>query len=250
MKIAFSIIACALMACFAIQSPQAGPVGFRLVSAASFSPANLQGLKLWFDASQITGLSDGDSVTNWFDLSGNSNTATQSTASKRFTYETGEINGLPIVRGDGVDDFFDISTPLSLTNYTVFAVVKRAAGSQGVLFGAEGAGSSYMGIYTTFGGTLQNENGSFAGNIAADPATAATWRFTASSGTASFGTNGSDSTFANPVTGAFRFGRIGNRAAGEHFSGDLGEVIVYDTALSVDSRQSVERYLRAKWGTP
>ena len=218
--------------------------------AAAWSPASIAGLQLWLDASQIAGLNDGDAVATWSDRSGNGNNATQATASKRFTYQTGEINGLPIVRGDGIDDFFDVTTPLNLTDYTVFAVVKRAAGSQSVLAGAEGAGQSYMGIFTTFGATLQNENGSFAGNIASDPAVAALLRFSASSGNASFGLDGSDTAFASAVTGSFRFGRIGSRASGQYFAGDLGEVVIYNTALGLVNRQLVESYLRTKWGTP
>lgn len=227
-------------------------VSFRGSSEGSsaFNPASIVGLQLWLDASQITGLNDGDAVATWSDRSGNSNNATQATASKRLTYQTGEINGLPIVRGDGIDDFFDLTSPLDLTDYTVFAVMKRAAGAQSVLAGADGAGQSYMGIFTTFGGTLQNENGSFAGNIAADPAVAALLRFSASSGNASFGLDGSDTAFATAVTGSFRFGRIGSRASGQYLAGDLGELIIYNSALGLVNRQLVENYLRAKWGTP
>jgi len=72
---------------------------------SAFSPASIAGLQLWLDASQITGLNDGDAVTTWPDLSGNGNNATQATGSKKPTYQTSEQNGRPGVLADGVDDF-------------------------------------------------------------------------------------------------------------------------------------------------
>src|SRR5690606_14284499 len=45
-----------------------------------FSPADIAGLKLWLDATAITGLSDSDPVTTWVDQSGEGNDATQSSS--------------------------------------------------------------------------------------------------------------------------------------------------------------------------
>ena len=64
----------------------------------SFLPAgNLAG---WYKADAITGLSDGDAVASWVDSSGNGNTLTQSTSGAKPSYETNEVNSLPIVRFD------------------------------------------------------------------------------------------------------------------------------------------------------
>jgi hypothetical protein len=115
-------------AAVAAGSALAGPVGFRLPGAA-WTPRSIASLQLWLDASQITGLNDGDAVTTWADLSGNGNDATQATGSKKPTYQTNELNGRPVVRFDGVDDW--VESPLSFSSdfLTVFAVVKRGAGN-------------------------------------------------------------------------------------------------------------------------
>jgi hypothetical protein len=64
----------------------------------SFLPAdNLAG---WYKADAITGLSDGDAVASWVDSSGRGNTLTQSTSGAKPSYETNEVNSLPIVRFD------------------------------------------------------------------------------------------------------------------------------------------------------
>src|ERR1700752_640719 len=64
-------------------------------------------LFLWLAAGNLT-LSDGQAVTTWPDVSGTSNNATESTHSPIF--KTNIINGLPVVRFDGV------SSKLSLVN--------------------------------------------------------------------------------------------------------------------------------------
>src|SRR3990167_10530119 len=69
-----------------------------------FSPKAIPGLVFWADASYITGLNDGDSVTTWNDLSGNDNHATQSTAAQKPILKLNIINGRPVVRFDATDD--------------------------------------------------------------------------------------------------------------------------------------------------
>jgi hypothetical protein len=38
--------------------------------------------------------------------------------------------------------------------------------------------------------------------------------------------------------------------SGRSWDGDIAEVILYSDALSDADRQTIENYLRAKWGTP
>lgn len=81
---------------------------------------------LWLKAQCITGLNDGDSVGTWPDNSGNSNDASQATASQKPTWEKNEINGFPIVRFDGSNDCMSISWhgSLDVPQYTFMAIVK------------------------------------------------------------------------------------------------------------------------------
>ena len=111
-------------------------------SPAAWTPASIAGLQLWLDASQITGLNDGDAVATWSDLSGNGNHATQATASKRPTYQTNEQNGLPVVLGDGVDDFLECASAVFPTaDFTIYAVLKNVSG-QGQNYRAFGSSDS------------------------------------------------------------------------------------------------------------
>lgn len=105
--------------------------------AAAFSPASIPGLELWLDASQITGLSDGDPISTLTDISSNAWQATQGTASKKPTYLTNIKNGQPVIRFDGVDDIVTNTTCTSfngLTGATLFYAYKfNNAGSTGFL---------------------------------------------------------------------------------------------------------------------
>src|SRR5262245_19031906 len=89
-----------------------------------FSPSVLPGLKAWYDATTIAGLSDGSAVAQWNDISGNANHLTQATGSKQPLYKTGIVKGLPIVRFDGVDDFlrgtFGSTVAQTLTIVSIF----------------------------------------------------------------------------------------------------------------------------------
>lgn len=77
--------------------------------AAGFNPADLAPMDLWLDASQETGLVNGDPVPTLTDFSGNARNATQATAAKQPTYQTGVQNGRAVFRFDGIDDV--LATP-------------------------------------------------------------------------------------------------------------------------------------------
>lgn len=79
--------------------------GLLLAKAGGFHPLQIANCQLWLDAAQITGLVDADPVTTWNDLSGNARNASQATSANKPTYRTSQINGLPVVRFDGTDDF-------------------------------------------------------------------------------------------------------------------------------------------------
>ena len=73
----------------------------------SFSPTSIPNLALWLDASDASTLTlDGsNNVSEWRDKSGAARHLTQGTALNRPSYVTGVLNGLPVVRPDGVNDF-------------------------------------------------------------------------------------------------------------------------------------------------
>lgn len=78
-------------------------------ASGNFGASSISGCVLWLSASRIVGLSDGAAVSTWSDLSGQGNDATQTTATNQPTYRLNAINGRPVVRTDGVDNFLNVN---------------------------------------------------------------------------------------------------------------------------------------------
>lgn len=79
---------------------------------------------LWYDASTLS-LNDGDAVSQWNDISVNARHVIQTNASKRPTYQSKEINLLPCVRFDGVDDFLTNTGSLDINGAYYVTMVAR-----------------------------------------------------------------------------------------------------------------------------
>lgn len=98
------LIFLALTAC-AWSQPTMPFAMWKSAAVASFSPADLDSLRAWYVASDITGKNDGDTLYYWPDKSGNGRHLYQLTASRKPTFQTNESNGQPGVQFDGGDDF-------------------------------------------------------------------------------------------------------------------------------------------------
>ena len=103
-------------------------IAFVLVFICPLSAAGLPvryGLELHLDADAITGLVDGGNLSSWPDMSVHNRNATQSTVSRRPLYKADVLNGKPVVRFDGIDDYLSFSEVANIR--TVFWVIKEDA---------------------------------------------------------------------------------------------------------------------------
>lgn len=229
--------------------------------AAAFTPASIAGLKLWLDASQITGLNDGDAVATWSDASGNGYNATQSTASKRPLYKTSILNGKPVVRFDGVDDFLENGTFTAFNNASAASlfIVKRHTSSVGIIWPM---------VFATYLFYQFNLNGQkYWRTSLTEDANATldwtTWTYEAQlfdgsqSGNANrlkIRSNGSPVSVSYTGTIAATLGSgtgfYVSTADGTQYpwNGDIAEIIAYSTAPSAGQLAQLEQYLAAKYG--
>ncbi len=211
------------------------------ISVHAATPDQITGLKLWLKADAITGLNDGDAISSWVDSSGLSNNATQATGTKQPLYKTNIINGQPVVRFDGTDDFLGFTSVTTIR--TMFFVVKWT--------GAYNDYAPLLGHPTLF-----NVVGG-AGDDLFEPTATST---NVLNGTGYLnGVTTSPSSMVKPTTmSILSFKTIGNvsaqyvtndrNAAGRVWRGDFAEIIIYDSALSDTDRGAVETYLAAKYG--
>lgn len=218
---------------------------------APWTPTQLGSvLKVWLKADAITGLADGEAVASWADSSGNGKSAANATGAEQPTYQTGEINGLPVVRFDGTDDDLTITGHGLTKPCSIFVVTRFAGGNANAdrMFHASN-------MYVMIGGSGTND---FIMNGGSD------WRYS------------SDTLDTNPHMHSLMFAATGDSSGG--FDGgvpdpdpagtaapgadlvlastgsaswgamDLAEIITVDGDLVTDTRQRVEGYLAHKWG--
>ena len=200
-------------------------------------------LSLWLDASELT-----SAGATWTDKSGNGNHATKHNTP---TIVTNAQNGLSIMRYDKV-------TTAANTDYhewndlndirTIFAVYKRNSGNDGTILNDD---DSYH--FFPASSTYQS-NGSESllhSSYAHDNVQNGLYKL---NGTSVTGTSTNHPTslsiHAIRTSGnvkASRIGRDRDKTYG-HLDGDYGEILIFNTALSISDISKLENYLAVKWG--
>lgn len=197
----------------------------------------------WFDADQITSLSDGDPVSTWPDESGNANDATGS-GSARPLYKTAILNGLPVVRFDNVDDVLD--TPLSVSSPYTVMVVYNCGETGGFHRAVQGSNNWLMGAY---GGFHQLFNDAFIQGPSVSTNVFVKAIGLSGGGTAELRVDGTSAGTNSNTTGpgTFYLG-AGGTSPGEPVFGDIAEIAVYSRKLTTGECVALEAYILTKYG--
>ena len=206
-----------------------------------------------FDARYISGLSDGNAVSTWSDISGNATDATQSTANSQPLYKTATLGGSPSVRFDGSDDHL----LHSITNATTCSIV--------VVLSRLSSQSSYRGL-CAFGdsstagtmmllrmdppaqwGTFTTVNATATSTIATSSPTIMTTIDNAGSGGSFFLKGVSDGTWTGNSAGQLQK-HIGGAylpaiPANQTSNVDMGAVYLMSVAMTDSVRKRIERGL-------
>lgn len=241
---------------------------------ATFSPSDIANLRfwlkadgtLWQDSARTTPVtSDADPVGAWDDESGNSFHVIQATAGSRPTYKTNIQNGMAVVRFDGTDDVLRGSHSAvwnTGADHTIFTAIKAKVpgGGQIVTDCATDSGLDRRGWQFASSSALIFRDGVGGGNVGNTNITDGVWFvFTgiingANSRVYVDGANVATGTMSTDTTASSSPIAVGSRyvspSAGQFLNSDIGEMIIYNGALSDTDRESVESYLRTRWGTP
>lgn len=222
---------------------------------AAFSPDDETGLVRWYEADFITGLVDTDPIATWEDASSAAVDATQASSGNRPTYQTNELNGLPIVRFDG-NDVFEIGDLSALTEGEVFIVIKldadpATAGSTSGLWHLGSDTTTTHFPYTD--GTIYDGFGTTARKTTVNPTPALTsWRiYNVWSAASDWASNLDGSSLYTTATNTVGFpadARLGANSVGIiYLDGDIAAFILYDHKLSAGTRSDVLGYLQDKY---
>jgi hypothetical protein len=224
-----------------------------LATETDWTPAEIT-TSAWLDASDSSTITEsGGSVSQWDDKSGNGLNVTQGTGSYQPVLGTNEI------QFDGVDDNLFASGsdfPYGASGaYTAFIVFRSAVSqtndSIGLITGNGNsstanplicvvANSSFR---TYVDGTLSSsawsaDNTRYIGASRFDGAEHETFID---------GTSGGTTTATQGASGTFSIGGVGGSGT-RFFEGAISEMLIFNNAISLSNRQTVEGYLAHKWG--
>jgi hypothetical protein len=223
----------------------------------TFTPTSVTGLVAWWDFSAL-GLSDGTAISAVPDGSGNNNTLSQATAGLRPLFRTAIQNGRGVARYDGSDDSLDGPAAFgALTGGSMFFVANATHFATARSLSGGSTGSPELRLSLTTGtidltkqSTVDYGVGSAVG-AAAWHVLEVTYAASGAGGAVAYfvdGTASGTATNANNCNGTLF--KVGFAQAGELWLGDIGEALIYNTVVSTPDRQSIETFLKGRWGTP
>ena len=212
---------------------------------------NSSTMETWLEASKLTGLSNSSQLSSWLDISGNNNHAVQVTSGNQPTYLTNQINGLPAIDFDGVDDYLDFSSHITTGANSTFIVFKESGArnlqtilsiEKHILYAKD---ASYNAAYGTLSSasslTIRRSPGYsiFSGQT------------DASVGSSDFLLTSAEGSVTRTRTGFLTQPRssIGIRTTGDVLPmfGQVPELIIFNEQLNSAKRKIVGNYLAAKY---
>ena len=214
--------------------------------AGAFTPDQLPNLLLWLAADLGLSLSDNDPVVTWPDQSGNGNDAAQAIAGERALFKIGILNGQPVLRFDGANDNYDLSSDVILAaDLSIFIVFTIVIGD--VPLGRFAGGTDYLNPFAANMWNTVNPTDNVTYAMAFTSGNFALQSTIRTGGIIAVHKDGVQ-TDSNPHAGTFTFNTIAQRGNGTLFLlGDMAEMIIYNDAKAGDDLSNIETYLNDKY---
>ena len=242
---------------------------FNLASSSGPLSAVASNLKLWVKGDAGVVKDGSGNVSEWRDISGNGNKFYNGTYSQRpqRTASSSSFNGYPVVTFGTANEYLNLVNSLdggANSNYTMFVIDRLNGGTNARL--CTSASTNWL-----FGNWGAYEEQMYCNNwiygAGASPATTTTpdalphmYEVTSNSTTGNgtsfydYGQLMGSGTAGSPngpgQIGLGGTGCCGYSPAGEYSTGDVAEIIYYNTILTTAQRQIVEGYLAAKYNLP
>jgi hypothetical protein len=240
-----------------------------------FKPSDIPSLTSWFDASKdvyndggSTLATDGQTVQELHDRASN-NDITQTTTDQKPLFQINEVNGRPVIQFDGTNDNLLASSKLiNRPPYTVVTVVKISADQDGTYIdeGNNDPGSAYgASLFYSAGAnnTAHQYGNSGTGKVVHSSTdilnssyhiSMCLWDGTTDGGQMKTITDGvldglgtSTFTISNDSTHNSRIGARNLTVTQLPLDGYIAEMLIFDTVLSEQDRNRLERYLSFKY---
>jgi hypothetical protein len=223
------------------------------VYGAAITFPSVAGYMAWWDAVQISGVTDGAGLSTWRDMSGNGYDMVQSTGSFQPLYynttTAKQVNGLPAVWGNGSNSSMQ-TTLTQAQPYTFVAVAMAVSpGSNQAVMGTSGSfvDLAVAARWRIFAGSsaqfafAPTANQAFFVAAVVNSSSSNLQQDTTPGGPLNAGTTGLSGTAAMALFG---------RGVSEPWNGPICEALVYPFALNSTQIASLLSSLGSKWGTP
>lgn len=220
----------------------------------------LTGLQLWLDAAlPSTVTRDGlFKVSQWNDKSGLNRHMVQGTAAAQPTFQSTGIAGLPAINFDGVDDFMPFSDQtlswIASSSFTVIYVASKPANANTYVIGGTASGTrnnliaGYVSSNTYKFGFLNDDQNAIVTVATTGVPEVYTLVYNNTDNSRRVRRNGSDVAVGASSGGLTNMtGQALGRYSATFGAFKLGELLIYNRALSVGEYISIERDLISKW---
>lgn len=242
------------------------PVAYWVEQNQVLDNPNKTNLQLW-----LKGENYDQTTGTWSDSSGFGRDANQSTSANRPSLIGNGPNGQSCVRFDGTNDYLEIpfATNLNSNEFTIFVVTRAFdTGDKPILDSATDGYGLSLNVQNTSSNSEFTARWVDTGGADSKTSTSGTTRLrkydaailaysmqdTGSDGTSDkvklffngrdVGTETSGVDYTGASSGALRIGYDGSN----YFKGDIHEVLIYNSNLSIENRQNIEGYLARKYG--
>lgn len=219
--------------------------------ATAWTPRSIADCALWLDASDASTLAlSGTNVIVWADKSGNGNSATNG-LSLSPSYVASFVNGRSALGFNGSNQRLFLTSSLSISNTTLFAVFNRAAGSiRTRIIGTVGNNATLSEwdsdnrVYNVFSGRViysgaLTNTGVFVDSVTVSNAVNSSTLYRRNNAPLSLP---SSTTYTSGIT----LTTIGY-GDNQYNNGAILEIVYYNRKLSDDEIVLVENYLYGKW---
>lgn len=236
----------------------------------------IPGLRLWLKADSGLILGGPDSVTTWEDRSGNGLDVAQGTEANQPAKVSADLNGLPVVRFDGVNDYLIRSNVMGVdlfdnSNNSVFIIQKQVgtdARTSTFSWTPPSTSSNRFMVHATWDDAISYQigNADIGGGGALDAPQPYGWddrwhvlklwregnngQITVDgiglSPNRYFSTSANNSVAGNLYVGADWWSAAS--LTDNWFTGDIAEILVFNRALTAQEQQTIDYYLRGKYG--